>query len=152
MDKIENTCTNNIQSQKLIDLGIDPMTSDNCIANYKVEFDEVEISKLKAYGYDINNIPVKDNWKRSSFTSWRELIDLYVDHYKKHKDTLLPSWSLGKLLEMINDTPNEAKHDIEILIPITAPNIYDSCIICIEHLIENNWFNKKYLTKKINER
>lgn len=151
-------CTTIEQSKRLLELGLKPQTSD-CYYYAIQYFDDVcyENTGKMAIGLRINT----DN--EGHFDYLLESFGL------DDMDCFIPAWSLHRLMEMLPESVwfNGSCHALEIsyvtLCYIDYDNksvagnfadfngissIYDAIINCIEWLIKDGHFNKKYLKEK----
>lgn len=141
-------CTNKEQSKRLIDLGLNPNTSD--MHHYRWSEGYWDIQNCPPRGSNSNFIPA---W------SLHRLIAMLPDEVK-----MLP--------EVIKNIPDETKKlsmatTINCFVPKLTKNyvfytdwcgwtkifnendnMYDNIIDCIEWLIKENHFNKEYLKKE----
>ena len=148
-------CTTVEQSRKLVDLGLDPITSDMCWLAKKLWGNDVEIPEEdRSYILSTN--------KDDSFCS-------------RYDVDCVPAWSLHRLIAML---PNVI-YTTMLSVPIDDPDIkiidfehnsieylsrsgysrmfyknkgkyalYNNIIDCIEWLIQDGFFNKEYLLKE----
>ena len=107
-------CTTKEQSERLIALGLKKETSDVSILTNQIDCDGI----------------------RYSLTPYNEMI------YPKVFGAI-PSWSLDRLICMINDSDTSEDYKIEFY---TKLNRYDEAIALIQSLIHIGQFNKEYLT------
>lgn len=140
MNFTSQICTTKEQSERLLALGLKKETADMCI-NY---------SRKLAYTF-----------------SYSEVLTLY-DNYGIGKlmeaDSLLPAWSLHRLIEMMpyyfTDNNNtyelqitcdgagyDDREDLYSIVGWWRSNTYDDIIDCIEWLIKEGYFNKEYLER-----
>ena len=120
-------CTDRFQSERLLALGLKKETAD-CYYFY----------------CDI----VKE---------WKSTILSNTQVFKDYPTTVIPAWSLGRLLEICGEDrlpiSFHKKGKVKIRVNHIHPthdgrssyNYYDSIIDCIEWLIKEGYFNKEYL-------
>lgn len=148
-------CTTVEQSRKLVDLGLDPITSDMCWLTKKLWWNDIEI-------------PEEDR----SYTLFADKNDSFCSRYDVD---CIPSWSLHRLIVLLPAVINTRTFSMPMNYPetkiidfehnsITYLNmfgsgkmfnknkgkyaLYDNLIDCIEWLIKYGFFNKKYLLKE----
>lgn len=131
-------CTTRVQSERLLALGLNKETADMCI-NY---------SRKLAYTF--------------SYSEVSTLYDNYGIGKLMEADSLLPAWSLHRLIEMMpyDFTDNNNTYELQIacngagyddledlysIVGWWSDNTYDDIIACIEWLIKAGYFNKEYL-------
>ena len=103
-------CTDKVQSERLLALGLKKETAD-CYFFY------CDIAK---------------EWKRTIMSS--------TQVFKDYPTTVIPAWSLHRLIEMIGDM-----FEMQHWLGFNIEKDYDHTIDCIEWLIEDNRLNKEYL-------
>ena len=122
-------CTDKVQSERLLALGLKKETADMEIHNFKD--DEQETFEI---GY------ANKGYMEPEFA---EIVDC------------LPAWSLGRLVEIINKCnfesfeserwKKEAKKFCRYVIVSYSDDLIETSIEIIEALIEKGYFNKEYL-------
>lgn len=143
-------CTTVEQSRKLVDLGLDPITSDMCWLAKKLWGDDVEI-------------PEEDR----SYILSTDKDDSFCSRYDVD---CIPAWSLHRLIVMLPAVLSMPMIYPAIRIVDFDDNsiaylnmfdygkmfnknegkyaLYNNIIDCIESLIQDGFFNKEYLLKE----
>lgn len=138
-------CTTKIQSQRLLELGLKLETADMVLIK-ELAYDEVAHCTYDADTYMIRPIDYLEG-----------------EEHRGH----IPAWSLHRLIEMlpkiIHINPKQwylsitpyyndmvayehcGNMEANYLYKSFYDNVYDNIINCIEWLISNGYFNKKYL-------
>ena len=114
-------CTSIEQSQRLLELGLNPETADMHITNMS----------RKGFQYT-------DSWQIGS-TSYKDVMSFWAEKGLKLENTyweIIPAWSMHRLLCILYP------RDVYPIIPSTA---YDDIIDEIEDEIKCGGFNKEYL-------
>ena len=128
-------CTSKIQSEKLIALGLKKETAD---MYYEMLADE-ELSRIMPHTSEIDYFQLWD----SIIPAWSlhrliEMIPRYVHtEYNHYKRTLFAD-VLCYYKELYNDCGED-------LIAFDSPNLYDRIINMYEWLIKERYFNDEYL-------
>ena len=126
-------CTNKEQSKRLIDLGLDPNTSD--MYHYRWGKDCWDIQNYPPIRSDSICIPA---W------SLHRLINMMPYELDNYNYTIHLTQT-GVEYSGIFDIA----YGIEELVrKNSSDNLYDNIIDCIEWLIKGNYFNKEYLKKE----
>lgn len=123
-------CTTKIQSQRLLDLGLNPYTSDMCW---------LSISDVpSSIGY-IDLEKVADELKFNIIPAWslHRLIKMLPSEIKQI------DWYYD--LTFRKDIIQYEDYDIDVLSFGDNPCLYDNIVDCIEWLIKEKYFNKEYL-------
>lgn len=118
-----SVCTDKNQSEKLLSLGLKKETAD-CYWFY------CDIAK---------------EWKCTILSS--------TQVFKDYPTTVIPAWSLHRLLSLIPSSVSEFNLEMDGVYSIGYTNLiifckgylYDNIIDCIEWLIKEGYFNKEYL-------
>ena len=103
-------CTSLEQSRRLLELGLKKETAD---MYYEMKA-EGELPRIMPHKTDMDY-----------FNLW---------------DSIIPAWSLHRLIEMIDDS-----YEHYNWLGFIVEDDYDNMIQCIEFLIDDNRFNKEYL-------
>ena len=131
-------CTDKVQSERLLALGIKPETADMALVPL-MEYDDC--------------------------TAQEYFTGIYVPRIKEDVERYnldyIPAWSLDRLRELIPENiftgVRNQWHRVmyngiltyeegdDSLVSFREANIYDRCVSCIEWLIKEGYFNKEYL-------
>jgi hypothetical protein len=126
-------CTNKEQSKRLIDLGLNPNTSD--MHHYRWSEGYWDIQNCPPRGSNSNFIPA---W------SLHRLINMMPYELDNYNYTIHLTQTGVEYSGMF-----DSAHGIEELVSKnSSDNLYDNIIDCIEWLIKENYFNKEYLKKE----
>lgn len=127
-----SVCTDRHQSERLLALGLKSETADAIIP---IKFNPEKFPTLVPQDFWISDDPF----------------------YRNVRENSIPAWSLGRLIELCDEDrlpiSFHKKGKVKIKVNHIHPthdgrsgyNYYDSFIDCIEWLIKEGYFNKKYL-------
>lgn len=138
-------CTTIEQSNRLLELGLNPETSDMHYVRKTI---------------DAMGKPIDDDFKEPRFGNVNSKYAKYAVMNFSNYETL-PAWSLHRLIEMlpykVNKSPNNASllqitrikdnsyHVGYVGYKVVEMPLFDAVIRLIEELIKDNIFNKDYL-------
>ena len=116
-------CTTKEQSEKLLSLGLKQETADMYL----------ELT----YGYNFENNQSSEEWKPHLRPYSKLLEDCEKFNIPIRFKHIIPAWSLGRLIELLNP----------VGYLISKENPFQDAILDLQTLIQKNCFNKDYLNE-----